>query len=341
MMTSRRAAIVLALARGGRRAGARRCASSTTRARAVDARRAGAAHRHASPRTRPSCCSRPARGDARRRRGRTPRLAAGGARAARASATRTRSTSSASSRSQPDLVVDVAVHVAGAGRAACARAASPVFMTDAATIDGDRRRHRAAGRARRHDAERRGAAAARCARGSRARRPRRAGARRCACSTRSGTRRCTRSAAAHLISQAIALCGGENVFAALTLPAPGRQRRGGAGGAPEVIVAGTDGGGAPALARRLAALAGAAGGARRGNSASSTPICCTGPGPRFVDGVEQLCAAMAGRAAGCAECGNPRLPRRASARQEASASRRSRARRPARWPKSADSVVAR
>ena len=41
-----------------------------------------------------------------------------------------------------------------------------------------------------------------------------------ACSTRYGTSRCRRSAARHLISEAIALCGGRNVFAALTLPAP-------------------------------------------------------------------------------------------------------------------------
>ena len=178
----------------------------------------------------------------------------------------------------------------------CARAASPCSSTDPATIDGIAADHRAAGRARR----RRGRAAARGGRfrahGSRDCASAHARRRRSACSTRSGTRRCTRSAASTSSRRRSRVCGGENVFAALTLPAPAVERRGGARG---------EAGGdrrrrrrraCARVARRLEALAGAARGRATDHLFVVDADLLHRAGPRFVDGVAALCAALDARA---------------------------------------------
>ena len=65
------------------------------------------------------------------------------------------------------------------------------------------------------------------------------GSRACACSTRSGARRCSRSAASHLITQAIRACGGENVFASLAIPAPQVSIEAVIAARPDTIIAGS------------------------------------------------------------------------------------------------------
>ncbi len=67
----------------------------------------------------------------------------------------------------------------------------------------------------------------------------------------------------HLISEAIRVCGGENVFASLTLPAPGVSVEAVLAARPEAIIAGADGGVRPRVARRLETVDVAAGGRAR------------------------------------------------------------------------------
>jgi iron complex transport system substrate-binding protein len=96
----------------------------------------------------------------------------------------------------------------------------------------------------------------------------------------------------HLISQALRLCGGENVFDALTLPAPGVSVEAVLEAKPEAIIAGADGAVRPpwldAWARwpNLPAVA-------RGNLFTVDANLLHRPGPRFIDGVEMLCATLA------------------------------------------------
>jgi iron complex transport system substrate-binding protein len=96
---------------------------------------------------------------------------------------------------------------------------------------------------------------------------------------------------AHLISAAIDLCGGENVFASLRLPAPSVSVESVLAAAPEAIVAGTDGAVRPTWLdawepwRAVPAVA-------RGNLFVVDANLLHRAGPRFVDGVDQLCSAL-------------------------------------------------
>lgn len=96
---------------------------------------------------------------------------------------------------------------------------------------------------------------------------------------------------AHLISAAIDLCGGENVFASIRLPAPSVSVESVLAAAPEAIVAGTDGALRPTWLdawqpwRSVPAVA-------RGNLFVVDANLLHRGGPRFIDGVDQLCAAI-------------------------------------------------
>ncbi len=100
----------------------------------------------------------------------------------------------------------------------------------------------------------------------------------------------------HLISEAIALCGGENVFAALTLPAPSVTIEAVVAAAPDVIVGGDDSRQAPAVARRLEALAGACLPCATAISSAPTAISCTGRG-RVSSKAWRRCARISRRRA--------------------------------------------
>ena len=95
----------------------------------------------------------------------------------------------------------------------------------------------------------------------------------------------------HLISEAIRVCGGQNVFASLTLPAPGVSIEAVLAAQPEAIVAGADGGVRPAWLddwKRWSALTAVA----RDNLYTVDANLLHRAGPRFIDGVSQLCAAL-------------------------------------------------
>lgn len=95
----------------------------------------------------------------------------------------------------------------------------------------------------------------------------------------------------HLVSEAIRVCGGENVFASLTLPAPGVSVEAVLATRPDVIVAGGDGGTRPAWLddwRRWPALPAVANGSLFAVNADLLHRA----GPRFLDGVEELCVAL-------------------------------------------------
>ena len=96
---------------------------------------------------------------------------------------------------------------------------------------------------------------------------------------------------AHLITQALTACGGENVFAALTLPAPAVDVEAVLAANPEVIIAGAERGAPPAWLdhwRRWTALPAVA----TGRLFVVDADLLHRPGPRFLDGVELLCAAV-------------------------------------------------
>jgi iron complex transport system substrate-binding protein len=96
----------------------------------------------------------------------------------------------------------------------------------------------------------------------------------------------------HLISQAIAACGGENVFAALDVPAPQVSVEAVIAARPQVIVAGTDGAVRPAWLdtwKRWPDIPAVRDGRVRVVDANLLHR----NGPRFADGVAQLCAALA------------------------------------------------
>jgi iron complex transport system substrate-binding protein len=93
----------------------------------------------------------------------------------------------------------------------------------------------------------------------------------------------------HLISEAIALCGGDNVFGALTQIAPSVSLEAVLAAAPEVIIGGDDEGKQPAwLAqwRRWPDVPAV----RAGNLYAADGNLLHRPGPRFVEGVAALCA---------------------------------------------------
>ena len=93
----------------------------------------------------------------------------------------------------------------------------------------------------------------------------------------------------HLITEAIATCGGVNVFAALLLPAPSVTIEAVVAAAPEVIVGGDDAGHRPAwLADWLRWPVIPA--VRDGNLFVADGNLLHRPGPRFLEGVAVLCA---------------------------------------------------
>jgi iron complex transport system substrate-binding protein len=95
----------------------------------------------------------------------------------------------------------------------------------------------------------------------------------------------------HLISQAIAACGGENVFAALALPAPQVSTEAVIAARPEAIVAGTDGALRPAwLDTWLRWTEIPAVRDRQLHAVDADRL--HRPGPRFAEGVVELCAAI-------------------------------------------------
>ena len=101
----------------------------------------------------------------------------------------------------------------------------------------------------------------------------------------------------HLISQAIRVCGGENVFASLALPAPGVSVEAVLAARPEAIVAGADRAVRPAWLddwKRWPALPAVA----RGNLYTVDANLLHRAGPRFIDGVESLCVALGEARAG-------------------------------------------
>jgi iron complex transport system substrate-binding protein len=95
----------------------------------------------------------------------------------------------------------------------------------------------------------------------------------------------------HLISQAIALCGGVNIFGAQTLAAPTVSFEAVVAAAPEAIIAGSDDGRRPPWLddwkrwRDVPAI-------RYGNLFVANGDLLHRSGPRFVDGVESLCVML-------------------------------------------------
>jgi iron complex transport system substrate-binding protein len=95
----------------------------------------------------------------------------------------------------------------------------------------------------------------------------------------------------HLISQALGICGGANVFAASTLPAPVVGTEAVLAAKPEVIIAAADDGLRPDWLdewRRWPALPAVA----AGNLYAVDGNLLHRAGPRFVDGVEALCRVL-------------------------------------------------
>jgi len=95
----------------------------------------------------------------------------------------------------------------------------------------------------------------------------------------------------HLITEAIGVCGGGNIFASLLLPAPTVSVEAVLAAQPEAIVAGADDGVRPAWLddwKRWPSLAAVA----SGNLFVVDANLLHRAGPRFLDGVEQLCAAL-------------------------------------------------
>ena len=93
----------------------------------------------------------------------------------------------------------------------------------------------------------------------------------------------------HLISKAIAACGGDNVFASLTIPAPSVTIEAVIAAAPDVIVGGDDSGKRPAWLddwKRWPSIPAV----RDGNLYGAAGDLLHRPGPRFVDGIAALCA---------------------------------------------------
>jgi iron complex transport system substrate-binding protein len=96
----------------------------------------------------------------------------------------------------------------------------------------------------------------------------------------------------HIVTDAIARCGGRNIFDTLTIPAPEVGIEAVLAADPEVIVAGTAGAVRPAWLDRwrawpvLAAV-------KRNALYTVDANLLHRPGPRFVDGVAQLCDALA------------------------------------------------
>ena len=194
----------------------------------------------------------------------------------------------------PDLVVTWPVRGAGAGRGA-RRARRAGLRRESRDDRRHRAGSRAAGNPRRHVAD--------------------GGARRPPCSARNWRgsriaiveRRTVRVfyeiwnvplytiGGHHLISQALSVCGGENVFASLSLPAPGVSVEAVLAAKPDAIIAGADRAVRPAWLdewKRWPTLPAVA----RGNLFTVDANLLHRSGPRFIDGVEAPCATLARRA---------------------------------------------
>ena len=96
----------------------------------------------------------------------------------------------------------------------------------------------------------------------------------------------------HIVSEAIARCGGRNIFGALTIPAPEVGIEAVLAADPEVIVAGTNGAVRPAWLDRWRAWPVLAAVKREALYTVDANLLHR-PGPRFIDGVAQLCDALA------------------------------------------------
>lgn len=95
----------------------------------------------------------------------------------------------------------------------------------------------------------------------------------------------------HLVSQAIAACGGENVFAALVVPAPQVSAEAVIAARPQVILAGTDDAKRPEWLDAWQRWPGIPA-VRDDRLRVVDANLLHRPGPRFADGVAQLCAAL-------------------------------------------------
>jgi iron complex transport system substrate-binding protein len=96
----------------------------------------------------------------------------------------------------------------------------------------------------------------------------------------------------HLVSKAIAECGGRNVFSALTLPAPQVSKEAVLAANPQVIIAGTNGGVRPSWLDAWRAWPSID--AVRGDALYAVDAnLLHRPGPRFIDGIVQLCGVLA------------------------------------------------
>jgi len=96
----------------------------------------------------------------------------------------------------------------------------------------------------------------------------------------------------HLISQALTVCGGENVFADLLLPAPGVSVEAVLAAKPDAIIAGADRAVRPSWLdewKRWTTLPAVA----HGNLFTVDANLLHRAGPRFIDGMETLCAVVA------------------------------------------------
>ncbi|MEO8677356.1 MAG: cobalamin-binding protein [Casimicrobiaceae bacterium] len=97
----------------------------------------------------------------------------------------------------------------------------------------------------------------------------------------------------HLITQGIEVCGGKNIFAALTLPAPAVDVEAVLAAKPEAIIAGAERGARPGWLdgwRRWKELPAVA----KDHLYAVDADLLHRPGPRFLDGVDALCVAIAG-----------------------------------------------
>jgi iron complex transport system substrate-binding protein len=189
----------------------------------------------------------------------------------------------------PDLVVAWPYTMPAQLAALRARGAT-IFVSDPKTIPGIAEDVEALGRLAGTDAAARSAAAALRAR-HKAQVARNAGARPLAVFYEVWNEPLQTVGGRHLISEAIALCGGTNVFGALTLPAPTVSFEAVVAAAPEAIVAGSDDGRRPVWLddwqrwRNVPAV-------RYGNLFVADGDLLHRSGPRFVDGVETLCAML-------------------------------------------------
>ncbi len=117
----------------------------------------------------------------------------------------------------------------------------------------------------------------------------------------------------HLVSEAIARCGGRNVFAAMTLPAPQVSVEAVVAADPQVIIAGTDGAKRPAWLDAWARLPALDAVRHRALYAVDANLLHR-PGPRFVDGIAQLCRTLAkARGAHASDAYNPPAARASGA----------------------------